>query len=272
MRIFSSSNSPREYRCRDLRGRLAHGDSVDDRQKRVPGFSQEALSETTIAVVGAGGLGGIFVWGAVKKGVGELIIYDGDRTQVSNLSRQFFTPRDIGKNKAIRLARNASRAGFMGTRLVAVPFFFQAAVERKLVRPCRLAFCGVDNDETRAFVARYFRDIPVVFAAVSKDAGYGYVAVQEPGKGCFGCLRPQAFEPAKQASRANSACPVDPAVIDVVGVVSMLALYAIDSLIMSRPRNWTLKQIALHGRFPEINARIQKRPDCPLCGVQGVSL
>jgi molybdopterin/thiamine biosynthesis adenylyltransferase len=245
---------------------------VEDRQRRVPGFSQEALDGLTVAVIGAGGLGGVFVRGAVQKGIETLVIYDGDTVEWSNLNRQFFTPRDIGRNKAIRLAHNASRAGYMGTRLVAVPWFFQAAVERGLDMPCDIAFCGVDNDETRVFVARHYLGQPIVFAAVGRDAGHGYVAVQEPGKACFACFRPQALEPKTAVAKQDGECPVDPAVIDVVGVVSMLALYAVDSLVMDRPRRWNFKHIALHGMFPEVNAVVKKRKGCRICDPVGTSM
>jgi adenylyltransferase/sulfurtransferase len=218
-----------------------------------------------VAVIGAGGLGGTFVWGAVKKGIGEITIYDGDDVAVSNLNRQFFTPRDLGKNKALRLGRNASRAGFMGTRLLAVPHFFQAALELGLAPPCDVVFCGPDNDPTRIFVARHFLNTPVIFAAVSRDAGHGYVAVQEPGQACFACFRPQALQPETAVRRTEGACPVDPAVVDVLGVVAMVSLYCLDSLFMNRPRHWNFKQVALHGAFPDISAQVPRRPDCPLC-------
>ena len=146
MRIFTSSKPIKEYCCRDLRRRNNDLSAVNDRQKRVPGFCQKALDRLGMAVIGAGGLGSEFVRGAVKKGIGKITIYDGDDVEFSNLNRQFFTPRDVGQNKAFRLAQNASRAGFLGSRLIAVPYFFQAAVERKLVHPCHLVFCGVDND------------------------------------------------------------------------------------------------------------------------------
>jgi len=266
MTIFTASNSIKRYHCVDLRVRADGIDGVDDRQKRVPGFSQQALAGATVAVIGAGGLGSGFAWGAVKKGVGHLVIYDGDVVALSNLNRQLYSPRDLGKNKAHRLARNASKAGYLGTRLTAVPYFFQAAVQRGLEVPCDIVFCGVDNDETRVYVAQQYLDRPVVFTAVSDDAGHGYAAVQEPGKACFGCFRPQALSADTAVAAGEGACPADPAVIDVVSLVAMLALYALDSLIMARPRAWNFKQIALHGLFPDVSTVVARRPDCPLCG------
>jgi len=123
MRIFTDSKSIRRFHCQDLRRRQADIDGIDDRQKRIPGFSQEALNRLRVGVIGAGGLGGQFVPAAAKKGVGQIDVYDGDDVQLSNLNRQFFAPRDVGKNKAICLTRHAAHLGYMGTRLVAVPYY-----------------------------------------------------------------------------------------------------------------------------------------------------
>lgn len=266
MNNSTSSNLIKEYRCQDLRGRFGSMDDIDDRQRRVPGFDQDVASTIKIACIGCGGLGGHFSQGATKKGYGSITLFDGDDAEPSNLNRQIFTPPDIGKNKAECGGRIISEAGYLGTRIFSVPYYFQAAVDHGLVSRFDVVHCGVDNSETRTFVSPYLRDIPVIFTAVSEDAGHGHVIVQEPGKACLGCILPQEFEPNTAVSREDGACPKDPAIIDVVAVVAMVALYALDSLFMDRPRNWNFKQIALHGQFPEINANVQRRQDCPVCG------
>jgi len=264
MNVFTALRI-RRFRCADLRRRKGCAEAVDDRQRRVPGFSQPALEGLVVAVVGSGGLGSEFVRGAAKKGIGRLNLYDGDPVTLSNLNRQMFRPGDIGKNKAVCLARNASRLGYLGSQLVAVPFYIQAAVDRGLEQPCDAVFCGVDNDQTRAYVAERYLDKPVIFAAVSTDAGHGYVAVQEPGGACFRCIHPQAFDHETAVPVEDGQCPVDPAVIDILGVTAMVALYALDSLVMERPRTWNFKQVVLHGQMPDITAAVSRRSDCPLC-------
>ena len=64
--------------------------SVGDRQGRVPGFSQDALSGLTVLLVGAGALGGEIAEGLVRKGVGTLKIVDFDTAALPNLNSQFF--------------------------------------------------------------------------------------------------------------------------------------------------------------------------------------
>jgi molybdopterin/thiamine biosynthesis adenylyltransferase len=264
MGLFTPSDV-RAFRCIDSRRWRGYAETVDDRQKRVPGFSQDALRRLSVGVVGAGGLGGEFLRGAVKKGIGRIAVYDGDEVTVSNLNRQMFRLRDVGKNKAICLARNAARVGYLGSQLLAVPFYIQAAVDRGTEQPCDAVFCGVDNDQSRAFVAKRYLDRPAIFAAVSADAGHGFVAVQKPGCACFRCIHPQAFDQEMAVPSEDGKCPVDPAVIDIVAIVAMVASYALDSLVMDRPRTWNFKQIVLHGRMPDITAAVPKRADCPLC-------
>jgi hypothetical protein len=94
---------------------------------------------------------------------------------------------------------------------------------------------------------------------VDYAAEHGYVFVQEPGRACFGCLFPKSHKARKAPCRT-------PAVKDILKVVAGFALYAIDSLLMKRPRNWNYRDIHLAGFAPGCECVIEKRNDCPLCG------
>ncbi len=63
---------------------------------------QEMLADSRIAVLGVGGLGG---WSALNLaciGVGEMLLVDFDRVELSNLNRQvLYTESDIGRYKAV---------------------------------------------------------------------------------------------------------------------------------------------------------------------------
>ena len=59
-----------------------------------------ALLQATVAVAGAGGIGGWVIEGLARMGVGRLIIIDGDRFEESNLNRQLgCTERVLGRPK-----------------------------------------------------------------------------------------------------------------------------------------------------------------------------
>jgi len=234
---------------------------VLDRQERVPGFNQNKLSNLVISMIGAGGLGGEIGEGLIRKGIFCLKIFDGDIVELSNLNRQRFYKEDLYQNEALSLAKNLVKEGTKRSLIIGYPFTFQEAVEKKVDTSCDLAVCGVDNNETRKYVSQFYykKGIPVVFTAVSEDANHGYIFVQEKGKACFGCLFPEAL------SDDLEPCPNTPAVKDILKVVSGIVLYAIDSLIMKRKRNWNYKEIYLAGFVPDTNRIVKRRKDCPLC-------
>ena len=62
---------------------------------------QIALLEATVAIVGAGGLGGWVIEGLARMGVGHLIVIDGDHFEENNLNRQLgCTEETVGQLKA----------------------------------------------------------------------------------------------------------------------------------------------------------------------------
>jgi len=261
-RICGNSRRPRTYKCATLRGRYPGYAPVDARQRAVPGFDSSKFSESVITEIGCGGLNGESGEGFARKGPRELQLFDGDKVEPPNLNRQFFSAADIGKNKAICLAKNLSRQGFLGTVITGYPYYFQEWLESHQLPPTDLLVCGVDDDETRIFVSRYAlnHNLPVIFSAVSRDGNQGYVFVQEQGKACFGCAFPGALK------GRESPCPNTPAIKDILKVVAGVVLYAADTIICDRKRNWNYRMIYLAGYMPDVNQQIDRRPDCPLCG------
>ena len=71
---------------------------------KIPGFNQEALSSATC--VGAGGIISQIALTLVRKGIGFITLVDHDVVEPTNLNRQRFYTKDVGKNKAIALARS----------------------------------------------------------------------------------------------------------------------------------------------------------------------
>jgi molybdopterin/thiamine biosynthesis adenylyltransferase len=250
------------YRCPRLKIKQQEP-SVTDRQEKVPGFNQQALSQARIIQIGAGGLGGEVGVTLTRKGIGELVILDFDIVEPSNLSRQKFYKSDLYKNKAIRLARNLAKEGFCATRLQGIALSFQDAVEQGIDLLGSVAIVGVDNNPTRVAASRFYRKhhIPVIFTAVSAQADHGYVFIQELGEGkpCFGCLFP------KSVNDDTYPCPGTPAVLDILKTVAGIVTYSVDSLLMKRLRTWNFKSCYLDGTIPGSDSMIEKRRNCKLC-------
>lgn len=232
------------------------------RQELIPGFAQEELGHLRVTLIGAGGIGSEIGLSLARKGTGRLDIFDSDIVELSNLNRQRFFEKDLYKNKAESLARNLMLEAVARCVIVAHPLRFQDAVDEGGTAPADVVICGVDNNETRAMVARHFlKKTPVIFVAVSEDADHGYVFVQQPGTACYGCLFPEAVNDPTQH-------PCSPAVIDILKVVAGIAVYAVDTLFMARKRTWNYRETFLSGFIPDRNTVIERRADCPICSVK----
>ena len=85
-----------------LKGKRIAG--AEDRQGKIPGFIQAALSGATVVGIGAGGLMSHILPTLCRKGIGGLVLFDDDFVEASNLNRQRFYEKDFGKNKALALA------------------------------------------------------------------------------------------------------------------------------------------------------------------------
>lgn len=235
--------------------------TVTDRQERIPGFDQARFSSLCVALIGAGGLNGETGEGLVRKGIGCLKIYDPDRVELSNLSRQRFFAKDLGENKAFALVRNLVPEATGRTFLAGCRLAFEEAVRTRDDILCDVAVCGVDNNRTRIFASTHFAAarVPLVLLGVSADGGHGYVFVQETGGACFGCAFPDVI------ATVRDPCPNTPAIKDILKAVAANALYAVDSLFMARKRLWNYKHVFLDGSLPERSLVVPKRPDCVLC-------
>src|SRR6266404_3134611 len=92
--------------------------------------------------------------------------------------------------------------------------------------------------------SRYFRakHIPVIFTAVSRDADHGYVFIEESDGPCIACLFPDMVNDDRYP------CPGTPAIADILQAVGALAAYAVDTVLMDRPRAWNYRRVSLSDR------------------------
>jgi hypothetical protein len=127
-----------------LRGVAIPG--AEDRQRRISGFDQEIFSCSRVLCVGAGGLISFIAPPLVRKGVGGITLVDDDFVETSNLNRQRFYTKDVGRNKALALAENLLPECIAETEIRGIPFRLQEAIARELDLSCDVAICGVDNN------------------------------------------------------------------------------------------------------------------------------
>ena len=66
----------------------------------------DKLHNTTVLIIGAGGLGSNVAFILVRSGIQQLVLVDHDTVAPSNLNRQTYLPSDIGKQKVEALAKH----------------------------------------------------------------------------------------------------------------------------------------------------------------------
>jgi molybdopterin/thiamine biosynthesis adenylyltransferase len=270
--MFTSWKLKKTYRRRPLKIK-AHGGSVSDRQSKIPGFSQDVLSELRVLCVGAGGLGSTIGEALVRKGVGYLILCDEDTVEPSNLNRQKFYKKDIFKNKALCLARNLNKESFLGTAITGIALNFTEAIQSCLVPEFDCIISGIDDEMAREIISEYAlaNRIPLITTGVSENGDSGYVHIQKPGESCWGCAFPREKRLQDDLENYRSPCPGTPAIKDILMIVSGAVVYALDCMFMTRPISWNYREFHLAGFMPDISTNISRRSDCQLCGSKNTS-
>lgn len=235
-----------------------------DRQSKVPGYDPEAAADTSLLVVGGGGLTKEQIRAKVRKGTAQVCITDPDSFDPTNYPRQLCYAKDLYKNKGFAVAENLRQECLLATEILGMDMSYQDAREYIDLSAFSVILCNVDNNQTRVDVSRDARDlnIPAVFCGVSDDANWGYVFVQEASSesACFGCAFPEKINDAKQP------CPGTPACADILKVIGGYAIYAIDSLLMPRKRNWNLRYEFMAGFLEDAARKVERDPNCELCG------
>ena len=66
----------------------------------------QRLQTAKVAIAGLGGLGSNVALWLARLGVGQLLLYDFDKVELSNLNRQYYFLEDVGQYKAIALLRH----------------------------------------------------------------------------------------------------------------------------------------------------------------------
>ncbi len=134
---------------------------------------QVKLLQSTVAVVGAGGLGGTIIELMARQGIGHIIIIDNDRFAEQNLNRQLMsTEENLGKYKAIVAARRIKE---INSAITVTTFLERFTRENatKLLMDAQVVVDGLDNLPSRFAVEEACRGlgIPYVYGTIAGFSG-----------------------------------------------------------------------------------------------------
>jgi molybdopterin/thiamine biosynthesis adenylyltransferase len=142
---------------------------------------QTKISEATIAVVGAGGLGGYVLNGLARLGARHIKIIDSDVFVPSNLNRQLYAYKQtVGKSKAISAAEALNN----------IPGCVPQAVEEELrednaeriLTGVGIIFDCADNIQTKLLLEKHClkKTIPLFHGGVDRTYGQAAFILHKP--------------------------------------------------------------------------------------------
>ena len=160
---------------------------------QVGGFGQRRLKETSVVVIGAGGIGSAVIPALAGAGVGRLTIVDDDVVELANLHRQpLFRERDAGYSKADLAVQFAHR---LNRHIDARPVLERigAGNATALLGGHDMVIDGSDNFATRLAVsdACVALGLPVLSAAAVQFQGQVGLFRAKP---CYRCFVGDAFD------------------------------------------------------------------------------
>ena len=236
------------------------------RQIRIPEVGiagQTKILESSVLVIGAGGLGCPSSIYLVAAGVGTIGIVDNDVVDLSNLQRQILhNTSSIGSPKTESAKATLNEINPL-TEVRTYQEQLTSANILDIIEPYDIIVDGTDNFPTRYLIndASVWTGKPNIHGSVFRFEGQ--VTLFHPDNGpCYRCLYPHPTPPDLAPSCA------DAGVLGVLpGIVGMLQAVETLKFIIGQGDSLAGRLItydALTTTFREF--KLQRDPDCPVCG------
>lgn len=224
---------------------------------------QKRLLESSVLLIGVGGLGCPIAQYLTAAGVGRLGLVDFDRVDESNLQRQvLFSTADVGRLK-VEVARERLQAMNPDVTVDMYPIRLTSENALDIMKDYDIIIDGTDNFPTRYLTndASVLLNKTYVYGSIFRFEGQ--VTVFKPGEGpCYRCLFPEPPPPGLVPSCAEGGVlGVLPGVIGLLQATEAIKLITgageplIGRLLLYDALSMTIRQV-----------RIRRNPRCPVCG------
>ncbi len=190
--------------------------------KDIQESGQENIINSSVIVVGCGGLGSTVIRNLVGAGVGTLHIFDHDVVELSNLPRQFtFNETDLNKSKSLMTKEKLSLVD-NNIKIHAYEEKFTGDNIKNLHEIDLIIDCS-DNFQTKYFLNSFTskNNIPLIYGSIAKYTATASL-IYHKITGCINCLHP--FDKVKNAPSAGDLGTWTPAVSMTASMQASLAL------------------------------------------------
>ena len=152
----------------------------DRNRKMITRQDNERLSNSKVAVIGCGGLGGYIIEMLARIGIGHLVCIDGDVFDETNWNRQLLSS-EVNKGHSKALAAK-ERVSLINSEVVVEAYdFFLSAENVSVLKDCHLIVDAVDSVEGKLMLQKIASslNVPLVYGAIA--GWYGQVTTILPG-------------------------------------------------------------------------------------------
>ena len=236
------------------------------RQILLPQFGiegQQALLDSHVLIVGAGGLGSPAALYLAAAGIGRISIADDDVVESSNLQRQILhREADIGRPKA-ESAHAHLRALNPRLRVEAITERLQGEALEARVRAADIVLDCCDNFATRfainAACTRQGRPL-VSGAAIRLEGQVTVFDLRKDDSPCYRCLYREEGEQEETCSENGVLGPL----VGIIGSIQALEAIKLLAGMGETLAGRLLVLDGLHLEWREL--KLRKDPECPVCG------
>jgi len=223
---------------------------------------QQRLVDATVLIVGMGGLGCPVAMYLAAAGVGQLLLADDDKVELTNLQRQIaHSQADIGANKVDSVQR---------TLLGLNPDVKISAINQRLlgddldqaVAQADVVVDASDNFTTRFAINRScvkLRKPLVSGAAIRMEAQVAVFDSREPGSACYQCLYTEGDDEDANCARNGVMAPL----VGIIGSIQAMETIKLLSKVGKPLVSRLLLLDAATMQWREM--KLPRDPSCPVC-------
>ena len=230
----------------------------------IGGKGQRKLLDSSVLVIGAGGLGSPVAMYLAAAGIGKLGIVDFDQVDVTNLQRQILhTTADVGRSKVASAVEHL-RAINPTIEIVGHETLLFSTNVFEIFEGYDVIVDGTDNFPVRYLVndATQFTGKPLVYGSIYQFEGQATVFMPGQEAPCYRCLFPAPPPPGTVPSCAEGGVfGVLPGVIGSIQATEAIKIITGEGETLE---GRLLLYDALTMDFQEM--RIRWDADCPVCG------